>query len=87
VDVSGAKKVHFFLMGEKGGETVKVKIEGKSDKANITDKNAQKLDNSFKEKFAKSTDVITVPNDWQRYEVPLDGVDLKILWLHLLLNC
>jgi hypothetical protein len=21
--------------------------------------------------------VITLPNDWQRYEVPLNGVDLK----------
>jgi hypothetical protein len=77
LDLSGAKKVHFFLMGEKGGETVKVKIAGKSDKANVTDKNAQKLDNPFKEKFAKSTDVITLPNQWQRYEVPLDGADLK----------
>src|SRR5918995_1647277 len=77
VDFSGAKKVHFFLMGDKGGETVKVKIAGKSDAAKITDKNAQKLDNPFKEKFAKSTDLITLPNDWQRYEVPLDGADLK----------
>jgi hypothetical protein len=77
VDFSGAKRVHFFLMGDKGGETVKVKIAGKSDAAKITDKNAQKLDNPFKEKFAKSTDLITLPNDWQRYEVPLDGADLK----------
>jgi hypothetical protein len=77
VDFSGAKRVHFFLMGDKGGETVKVKIAGKSDAANMTDKNAQKLDNPFKEKFAKSTDLITLPNDWQRYEVPLDGADLK----------
>ena len=33
VDFSGAKKLHFFVMGDKGGETVKVKIAGKSDGA------------------------------------------------------
>ena len=77
VDFSGAKRVTFFLMGDKGGETVKVKIAGKSDTAKITDKDAQKLDNPFKEKFARSTEGITLHNDWQRYEVPLDGADLK----------
>jgi hypothetical protein len=77
VDFSGANRVTFFLMGDKGGETVKVKIAGKGDAAKITDNDAQKLDNPFKEKFAKSTDLITLPNDWQRYEVPLDDADLK----------
>ncbi len=33
VDFSGAKRVTFFLMGDKGGETVKVEIPGKSDAA------------------------------------------------------
>jgi hypothetical protein len=71
LDLSGAKKVYFFLMGEDGGETVKVKVAGKNPGK------GQKGDGSFKEKFALSTAVITLPNDWQRYEVPLDGVDLK----------
>jgi hypothetical protein len=80
IDLSGAKKIRFFLMGEKGGETVKVKIAGKnpqSDNANVTNRPAQETDDLFKEKFALSTDVITLPNDWKRYEVPVDGVDLK----------
>src|ERR671922_1323596 len=71
LDLSGAKKVYFFLMGEDGGETVKVKVAGKNPGK------GQKGDDPFKEKFALSTGVITLPNDWQRYEVPLDGVDLK----------
>src|SRR5687768_2661920 len=71
LDLSGADTVHFFLMGEDGGETIKVKIAGKNPGK------GQKGDDPFKEKFALSTDVITLPNDWQRYEVPLDGVDLK----------
>jgi hypothetical protein len=71
LDLSGAKKVHFFLMGEDGGEKVEVKLAGKNPGK------GQKGDDGFKEKFALSTSVITLPNDWQRYEVPLDGVDLK----------
>lgn len=71
VDLSGAKRVHFFLMGEKGGEMVKVKFAGKSLTKGLT------ADSPFKEKFAKSSNVITLSNDWKRYEISLDGVDLK----------
>jgi hypothetical protein len=71
VDLSDAKRVHFFLMGDKGGEMVKVKIAGKNPSS------GQKADTPFKEKFAKSSNVITLSNDWQRYEIPLGGVDLK----------
>jgi K319L-like, PKD domain len=92
VDLSGAQKVHFFLMGENGGETVKVKIAGKNPQtgnanvpsgppqtgnANVTAGPPQQVDDLFNEKFGLSTDVITLANDWQRYEVPLEGVDLK----------
>ncbi|MDQ4101568.1 MAG: hypothetical protein M3115_05220 [Thermoproteota archaeon] len=96
-DLSGAKRVHFFLMGENGGETVKVKIAGKNPQndrentaafqngrggnaaaaTNTTRGPPQDADNLFKEKFGVSSNVITLPNDWQRFEVPLDGVDLK----------
>jgi hypothetical protein len=82
-DLSGAKRVHFFLMGENGGETVKVKIAGKNQQsdrgntANTTRGPAQNGDNLLKEKFGVSSNVVTLPNDWQRFEVPLDGVDLK----------
>lgn len=71
LDLSGAERVHFFLMGDKGGEMVKVKIAGKNPTG------AQKADSPFKEKFAKSTDVIKLSNDWKRYEISLAGVDLK----------
>jgi hypothetical protein len=96
VDLSGAQRVHFFLMGDKGGEMVKVRIAGKSpmnaqnmnaqnmnaqnmnaQNMNAQNMSAQGADNPFKEKFAKSSNVITLANDWKRYEVSLDGVDLK----------
>jgi hypothetical protein len=70
MDLSGAKRVHFFLMGDKGGEMVKVYFAGKNSSS------GQKADSLFKEKFARSTGAITLTNDWQRYEISLAGVDL-----------
>jgi hypothetical protein len=70
MDLSGAKRVHFFLMGDKGGEMVKVYFAGKNPSS------GQKADSLFKEKFARSTGAITLTNDWQRYEISLAGVDL-----------
>src|SRR5215216_157801 len=71
VDLSGAQKVTFFLMGENGGEKVTVKIAGKDPGAGI------KGDPLLKEKFEFSSGEVTLSNDWQRYEVPLKGTDLK----------
>ena len=71
MDFSGADRVHFFLMGEKGGETVKVYLAGKNPSA------GEEADSLFKEKFALSTDVITLTNNWERYEISLEGVDLR----------
>ena len=71
MDLSGADRVHFFLMGEKGGETVKVYLAGKNPSAD------EEADSLFKEKFALSTDVITLTNNWERYEISLEGVDLR----------
>src|SRR5829696_3640704 len=71
VDLSGAQKVTFFLMGENGGEKVKVMIAGKDPGAGI------KGDDLLKEKFELSSGEVTLSNDWQRYEVPLKGTDLK----------
>src|SRR5215204_3034456 len=71
VDLSGAQKVTFFLMGENGGEKVKVKIAGKDPGAGI------KGDPLLKQKFELSSGEVTLSNDWQRYEVPLKGTDLK----------
>jgi hypothetical protein len=71
VDLSGAQKVTFFLMGENGGEKVKVKIAGKDPGA------GKKGDPLLKEKFELSSGEVTLSNDWQRYEMPLKGTDLK----------
>src|SRR5919106_1654431 len=79
MDLSGARRVHFFLMGDKGGEMVKVYVAGKSPSSgqNSSGQNASSLrpDSLFREKFARSG-AITLTNDWERYEISLAGVDL-----------
>ena len=57
VDLSGAQKVTFFLMGENGGEKVKVKIAGKDPGAGV------KGDPLLKEKFELSSGEVTLSND------------------------
>jgi hypothetical protein len=76
MDLSGAKRVHFFLMGDKGGEMVKVYVVGKNPSSPQSANNSSRADSDFNEKFARSTGVITLTNDWQRYEISLEGVDL-----------
>lgn len=78
LDLSGAKQVRFWVMGEEGNEKIKFKLAGKSlDK--IQDKLTSKLTKSiFKtERFALTTEEVTLDDDWKKYEVDLTGVDLK----------
>lgn len=74
LDLSGAKKVRFWVMGEEGNEKVKFKLAGKS-----LDKIQSKLTKGiFKtERFALTTNEVTLDDDWKKYEVDLSGVDLK----------
>ena len=62
-DLSGAKKVTFFMMGAQGDESVMVKVAGKQ-KADI--------------EFAVITEPIKLGNQWQKFEIDLTGkTDLK----------
>jgi PKD repeat protein len=81
VDLTGAKKVRFWMMGEEGNEKIKFKIAGKSlDKSpdNIQDRPPNRPTNSIfeSERFALTTEEVTLANDWRRYEVDLSGVSL-----------
>ena len=81
LDLSGAKRASFWVMGEEGGEKIKFKLAGKSlDK--IEDKPGKlksKLTKSiFKsERFALTTEEVTLGDDWKKYEVDLSDVDLE----------
>jgi hypothetical protein len=77
LDLTGAKKVRFWVMGEQGNEKIKFKIAGKSlDK--IQDRPQNRPTNSIfeSESFALTTDEVTLANEWRRYEIDLSGVSL-----------
>jgi hypothetical protein len=77
LDLTGAKKVRFWVMGEEGNEKIKFKIAGKS-LDNIQDRPPNRPTNSIfeSESFALATEEVTLANDWRRYEIDLSGVSL-----------
>ena len=80
LDLTGANKVRFWIMGEQGNERVKFKIAGKSSDSIVEDRrpNRPTTTNSIfeSERFALTTEEITLANDWERYEIDLTGVSL-----------
>jgi len=77
LDLTGAKKMRFWVMGEEGNEKIKFKIAGKS-LDNIQDRPPSRRTNSIleSESFALTTEEVTLANNWKRYEVDLSGVSL-----------
>lgn len=68
-DLSGAKKVSFYLMGDNGDEVVTVKAAGK-----------KKITNGIEEKsksFAVSTQPIKLEKQWKKLEIDLSNNDLS----------
>ncbi|HSB57576.1 MAG TPA: hypothetical protein VLD38_07200 [Nitrosopumilaceae archaeon] len=68
-DLSGAKKVTFFVMGDKGDEVVTLKAAGK-----------KKITNGIEEKskdFAASTKPIKLEKQWKKLEIDLSTGDLN----------
>ncbi len=69
-DLTGAKKIVFFVKGELGGETIKALAIGKSpDLVSTPALNALQ--------FEVVSPNIVLTTDWKRYELSVDGVDLK----------
>ena len=82
LDLTGANKVRFWIMGEQGNERVKFKIAGNSSDNIVADRRPDTptttTTNSIfeSERFALTTEEITLANDWRRYEIDLTGVSL-----------
>jgi hypothetical protein len=70
LDLSGAERIVFFAKGEIGGETIKALALGKSpDLVSTPPLNALQFE-------VVSPDIV-LTNDWKRYELHVDGLDLK----------
>jgi hypothetical protein len=72
-DLSGAKRIVFFAKGELGGETIKVLAIGKL--PNLVPTAPPPAPTAFK--FGVMSADIVLTNNWKRYELNVDGLDLK----------
>lgn len=86
LDLSNARKAQFWAMGEEGDERIKFKLAGKSlDRIQdrIQDRLGQRSDRLASEgiftteRFALTTQEVTLDDTWQKYEVDLTGADLR----------
>jgi hypothetical protein len=68
-DLSEAKKVSFYIMGDKGDEVVTLKAGGKKTLPNVIDKKSKE--------FAVTTKPIKLEKQWQKLEIDLKNKDLK----------
>jgi hypothetical protein len=76
LDLTGAKKIKFWVMGEDGGEKVKFKVAGK--KKDVDDRrNRDSLAVFSAESFSRSSNEISLKDEWIKYEVDLEGADLN----------
>jgi hypothetical protein len=76
LDLTGAKKIRFWIMGDEGGEKVKFKIAGKEKRAGEKSRGATIFDSEI---FARTSKELALKDDWTKYEVDLQGVDLRAI--------
>jgi hypothetical protein len=76
LDLSGAKRIKFFAMGDLGGEQVSFMAIGKE--IDIGDVAYTKNTGIFKDKtFGVATEKVTLTDTWTRFEISLDDQDLS----------
>jgi hypothetical protein len=74
IDLTGAKRIKFFVMGEKGGEKVTFMAIGKDIAKGKTSKATGIFENQH---FSIVTQKLTLTDKWTRIEIPLDGKDIS----------
>ncbi len=79
LDLSGAKRIKFFAMGESGGEKMSFMAGGKDDQqGSIADSTAKKVKDIFKDKkFGVKTEKVALKNTWTKFEISLDNQDMS----------
>lgn len=71
LDIKDAKRLTFFVKGEKGGEKVRFNAAGKDFESYQLGKGLVKS-----QKFAAKTSDISLGNDWKKYEIDLTKADM-----------
>ncbi|HEV8387640.1 MAG TPA: hypothetical protein VGQ03_08460 [Nitrososphaera sp.] len=76
LDLTGAKKIRFWVMGEEGGEKVKFMVAGT--KKNLDAGQTRDSLGIFNtEIFARTSKEVTLKDDWTKYELDLHRIDLS----------
>lgn len=77
LDLTGAKRIKFFAMGEYGGEKVSFMAVGKDSK---WDSASEKAMGIFKDKqFGIATQKVTLKDTWTRFEISLDDQEMSAI--------
>lgn len=81
LDLTGAKRIKFFTMGEYGGEKVSFMAAGKDIKKDSKgDSTSDKATGIFKDKkFDIVTQKVTLKDTWTRFEISLDDQDMSAI--------
>ena len=77
-DLSAAQRVVFFAKGQNGGENVTFGAVGRNDNTAISNDTAETLGSAFNnQNFTLISEDVSLVNDWRRYQISLEGVDLE----------
>lgn len=79
IDLTGAKRIKFFAMGEYGGEKLIFMAAGKDIKKDSrVDSTSEKIKGIFKDKkFDIATQKVTLKKTWTKFEISLDNQDMS----------
>lgn len=77
IDLTGSKRIVFFAMGQEGGEQIYVVAAGKNKAENSNNTNKFGRDLFPQIEFELITQNISLSKDWKRYEISLNGTDLR----------
>lgn len=81
LDLTGAKRIKFFAMGEYGGEKMSFMAAGKDvQKGSKVDSASEKAKDIFKDKkFGIATQKVTLKDTWTKFEISLDGQEMSAI--------
>ena len=81
IDLTGAKRIKFFAMGENGGEKMVHGLAGKDvQKDSRVDSTSEEAKGIFKDKkFDIATQKVTLSKTWTKFEISLDNQEMSVI--------
>ena len=77
-DLSNSQRVVFFAKGQNGGENVTFAAVGRNEDTGVSNDTAGTFGSAFNDQnFTLISEDVSLDNDWKRYQISLDGVNLE----------